>query len=408
MGKQTRGLEPGGIDGSPQARGPRPAVVIGIVCVITLVVTTAVATVFYVRELRDENVAYRESVSQKLKADGALTVSIKEARSAAQTYNADDLLDPTSYTTLTASITAAGKTSTTTKHDDGATDGGTSSWLLWRAKAARSAVTAETKRTTKQAAELKKSVQAVKESKLAKDRAIAKAKAEAARRLAKAKSSLKTALSTARGMYEASAKAVADDSTRQSLKAVIDAAQQVYDGSKSTDSVTYTPYVSRLRSAAKAVADSEATHQLAIVSQDMTLQTLIADGRVDLSQYSDLSLDVIIANQRVYVKSNDMVIYEMIASTGLYGPTPAGDYKINGYRGYEFHDTEGWGGRYWVGFIKATYLFHSVPIDENGDYIPSEAAKLGKPASHGCVRLSLTNAKWLYEYIPTGTPVHVA
>ncbi|WP_314686556.1 L,D-transpeptidase [uncultured Bifidobacterium sp.] len=402
MGKQTRG-----IGGSGRACGPIPAVVIGIVCAATLVVTTAITAVFYVRALRDENLAYQESISEKLKADDALTASIQEARSAVQTYSADDLQDPTSYTTLTASITSAGETSTTIMRD-GTADGGTSSWLLWRSKAVRSAVTAETKRATRQAAELKKSVQAVKESKRAKDEAIARAKAEAARRLAQAKSSLKTALSTARGMYEASAKAVADDSTRQSLKAVIDAAQQVYDGSKSTDSATYQPYVSRLQSAAKTVGDSEATHQLAIISQDMTLQTLIADGRVDLSQYSDLSLDVSIANQRVYVKSNGMVIYEMIASTGLYGPTPTGDYTINGYRGYEFHDTEGWGGRYWVGFIKATYLFHSVPIDENGNYVASEAAKLGQPASHGCVRLSLTNAKWLYEYIPTGTPVHVA
>lgn len=182
----------------------------------------------------------------------------------------------------------------------------------------------------------------------------------------------------------------------------------MYDGSKSTDSATYQPYVSRLQSAAKTVGDSEATHQLAIISQDMTLQTLIADGRVDLSQYSDLSLDVSIADQRVYVKSNGMVIYEMIASTGMDGSTPTGDYTIDGYRGDRFYNAgEGMGARYWVGFIGATYLFHSVPTDANGDYIASEAAKLGRPASHGCVRLSVDDAKWFYEQIPDGTPVQI-
>ena len=37
----------------------------------------------------------------------------------------------------------------------------------------------------------------------------------------------------------------------------------------------------------------------------------------------------------------------------------------------------------------------------------SEAEKLGSPASHGCIRLSIADSKWLYDQLPTGTPIHI-
>lgn len=42
----------------------------------------------------------------------------------------------------------------------------------------------------------------------------------------------------------------------------------------------------------------------------------------DLSQYSDLSVEVSLAKQRVYVKSGGQTIYTMIASTGVDDATP--------------------------------------------------------------------------------------
>ncbi|MGO1811179.1 MAG: L,D-transpeptidase, partial [Lacticaseibacillus paracasei] len=48
------------------------------------------------------------------------------------------------------------------------------------------------------------------------------------------------------------------------------------------------------------------------------------------------------------------------------------------------------------------------PTDVGGQYIKNEAAKLGKePGSHGCVRLSIADAKWIFEHVPTGTPVKI-
>lgn len=128
----------------------------------------------------------------------------------------------------------------------------------------------------------------------------------------------------------------------------------------------------------------------------------------DLSQYSDLSVEVSLAKQPVYVKSGGQTIYTMIASTGVDDATPHGSYTID-TRGEHFYNAEeGMGADYWVQFY-GSYLFHSVPTGEAfGDYLPEEGAKLGQPASHGCVRLAVADAQWFYDQVPDGTLVTIA
>lgn len=124
---------------------------------------------------------------------------------------------------------------------------------------------------------------------------------------------------------------------------------------------------------------------------------------------SDLHIDVNLKKQRVYIIAKGKTVYSMIMSSGIKDSTPHGDYHIDGMRNKHFYNqNEKVGADYWVGFIDAEYLFHSVPTNYNfGEYIASEGMKLGKPASHGCVRLSVADAKWFYENIPDGTSVHI-
>lgn len=121
-----------------------------------------------------------------------------------------------------------------------------------------------------------------------------------------------------------------------------------------------------------------------------------------------LSLSVSIAKQRVTVyDAQSRIVKQFVCSTGMKGSdTPTGTFRI-AERGKSFYSkTANEGGYYWTQF-KGDYLFHSVPFDKNYQMEPEEAAKLGTAASHGCVRLRMEDAKWIYDHIPRGTAVTV-
>ncbi|MBE6753309.1 MAG: L,D-transpeptidase [Ruminococcaceae bacterium] len=65
-------------------------------------------------------------------------------------------------------------------------------------------------------------------------------------------------------------------------------------------------------------------------------------------------------------------------------------------------------GQYATGFTNS-YLFHSVPyFAEDAAQLDTDGYRaLGTPASHGCVRLCVRDARWIYENCPDGTQVYV-
>ena len=130
-------------------------------------------------------------------------------------------------------------------------------------------------------------------------------------------------------------------------------------------------------------------------------------SRPNLANYTDVSIQVDISAQRVYAQSAGTTIYTMVASTGAHDSTPRGDFVVEDRGLHFYNENEGMGADYWVRF-RGEILFHSIPTGfDFGDYLLEEAAKLGQPASHGCVRLSVADATWFYEQLDEGTPVHV-
>ena len=59
--------------------------------------------------------------------------------------------------------------------------------------------------------------------------------------------------------------------------------------------------------------------------------------------------------------------------------------------------------------INGGYLFHSVPytIMSNDSLETDQFNLLGSPASLGCVRLKMSDVKWIYDNCPTGTKVTI-
>lgn len=82
-------------------------------------------------------------------------------------------------------------------------------------------------------------------------------------------------------------------------------------------------------------------------------------------------------------------------------PTVEGVFSV-GSKGYYFDS--GAARCYWYTQFRGNYLFHSVLYNKNGTL---QDGRVGMALSHGCVRLLIENAKWIYDTIPGGTTVVV-
>lgn len=82
-------------------------------------------------------------------------------------------------------------------------------------------------------------------------------------------------------------------------------------------------------------------------------------------------------------------------------PTVEGTFRV-GSKGYYFDS--GSARCYWYTQFYGNYLFHSVLYYKNGTLMDG---RLGMALSHGCVRLNINNAKWIYDNIPAGSTVCV-
>ena len=84
-------------------------------------------------------------------------------------------------------------------------------------------------------------------------------------------------------------------------------------------------------------------------------------------------------------------------------PTKIGTFEV-GIKGLYFNT--GSRGRCWYFTqFSRNYLFHSVIYDRSRTPSRILDGQLGTHASHGCVRLQISNAKWIYDNIPRHTKV---
>lgn len=131
----------------------------------------------------------------------------------------------------------------------------------------------------------------------------------------------------------------------------------------------------------------------------------------NVNDYPDLWIHVSLAKQRMTLINHHHVLYTMYVSTGVPTAdrkTPRGTYHVQAERGKYFYSSSvGEGASYWVSWLNhGEYLFHATPVDAQGHFIKSDANDLGKrPSSHGCVHLSVADAKWVYQNIKYGTKV---
>lgn len=95
----------------------------------------------------------------------------------------------------------------------------------------------------------------------------------------------------------------------------------------------------------------------------------------------------------------------MVCSVGMSGHTTRkGTYSLS--RSGRWHVLRYNSNGQYATRYSGPYMFHSVTYDRLGNHYSLQAAeyrKLGKAASHGCIRLQVEDAKWIYNHAHQST-----
>lgn len=150
-----------------------------------------------------------------------------------------------------------------------------------------------------------------------------------------------------------------------------------------------------------------------IADQETQLKLFSGDVQKSEEYVFPYKILVDISEQRVYVYKWEGEGYtgkekSMICSTGMdKTPTPTGTYQSYGrmVQGEWFYFEEFNCYAKWAYGIVGGILFHSVTYSSKKVLNKSSVNKLGRKASHGCIRLEEEAAKWIYDNCPIGTTV---
>ncbi len=140
------------------------------------------------------------------------------------------------------------------------------------------------------------------------------------------------------------------------------------------------------------------------------------DGNEIKNGYSPLSIkpekwekkiEVNLKKQRLHYSIHGVELGTMVISTGKAAmPTPKGEFRILNKTKRAWSKSANLWMPYWMAFAGGgKYGIHELPEWPNGK--KEGVNHLGRPVSHGCIRLSEQHAKFLYEWAPIGTKVAV-
>ncbi|MDO4547036.1 MAG: L,D-transpeptidase family protein [Clostridia bacterium] len=177
-------------------------------------------------------------------------------------------------------------------------------------------------------------------------------------------------------------------------------------------------------STSKAISSFQSENGLAQSGiADINTQTMLfsSSAKENSRPLWDYYVTVDISEQRVYVykwseNDNDYtnLVKKFKCSTGTSSnPTPRGIYKETVRKGATWHHFKAFG-NCWARYAihidpTGNIMFHSVLYNRKNGKSPTSSSvrALGRRASHGCIRLAVDNAKWLYENITDGTTVEI-
>src|SRR3989344_5608406 len=125
-------------------------------------------------------------------------------------------------------------------------------------------------------------------------------------------------------------------------------------------------------------------------------------------------LEIDISQQKMYLFANGQFIARHNISSGLYYPTPTGQFKILNKALNAYSDLYHVWMPFWMAFyygpkLNAYFGIHELPywVAGDGTKIQRPREFLGSPHTGGCVALDIGVARQVYDFVEVGTPVYV-
>jgi lipoprotein-anchoring transpeptidase ErfK/SrfK len=123
---------------------------------------------------------------------------------------------------------------------------------------------------------------------------------------------------------------------------------------------------------------------------------------------------IILDEQRAYVfNTRRRLIATLPVSTGTDDQTPVGTFKVYSKSAQTFFSPDPkermrWMTRFTKGREGAAIGFHGIPyrVTKNGE-VPIFTPLGQYPVSHGCIRVRVSDAKWIFDNMKLGTTVSV-
>ncbi len=118
-----------------------------------------------------------------------------------------------------------------------------------------------------------------------------------------------------------------------------------------------------------------------------------------------IRLDVSLSRQELTYWLNGVKYKQFTVSSGApKTPTPTGHFQIINKAPKAWSKFGLWM-PYWLGLDCGQFGLHELPVWPNGWREGSN--HLGRPVSHGCVRLGVGAAQYIYDRVTVGTPVNI-
>lgn len=129
-----------------------------------------------------------------------------------------------------------------------------------------------------------------------------------------------------------------------------------------------------------------------------------------LGDASGKRIEVDLAHQHVYAYEGGTRVFDFVVSTGLWAPTPTGEFTIQRKVPSQLMSGGSGADYYYLPNVPNIMFFGNAQIpwtrgfSLHGTYWHD---KFGTPQSHGCVNLKKPDAENLYNWAPMGTPVRI-